>query len=277
MEITNILYPVLVFASLGLLLGLILGYANNKFKVEVDDRIPQVREALPGANCGGCGFAGCDAYAEAVVQGLAKANLCTPGGEGCSTKIGNIMGFTVEAGEANVAYVKCKGTCGIAKVKYQYDGIADCNQAMVVPGSGDKLCSDGCLGLGSCIKVCHFDALEIKDGVAVVNKENCVACGACVDICPKGLIEIVPKKALVLIQCNSKSKGKEVMDSCDVGCIACTLCLKACPKDAIEMNNNLPVIDYKKCVNCGICANKCPKNCIENKRVIVKKTIETKK
>lgn len=277
MEFTSILYPVLVFAGLGLLLGLILGYANDKFKVEVDERIPQVREALPGANCGGCGYAGCDAYAEAVVQGLAKPNLCTPGGDASSSKIGEIMGLKVEAGEAKVAYVRCKGTCEVAKEKYDYEGIKDCNQAMVVPGTGAKSCTYGCLGLGSCIKVCNFGALEIKDGVAVVNKEKCVACGACVGACPKGLIDIVPKKALVLVQCNSKAKGKEVMDACSVGCVSCSLCVKSCPKEAIEMVNNLPVIDYSKCVNCGICANKCPKHSIQNNRVVVKKNLEAKK
>lgn len=267
MNVKEILFPVLSLGGLGLLFGLLLGYANKKFKVEVDERIPKVRECLPGANCGACGFAGCDAYAEAVVsQGMAP-NLCIPGGSSSSEKISEILGVAVEAeSDPQVAYVKCKGTCDKAKKKAVYDGIQDCNMAVLAPGGGDKACEFGCLGLGSCVKACKFDALEIVDGIAKVNEEKCVACGACTEACPKGIIQLVPKKSKIRIQCNSKAKGKEVMDACTVGCISCGLCAKNCPKEAITMVNNLPVIDYDKCVNCGICANKCPKNCIENLR-----------
>ena len=277
MEIKEILFPVLSLGGLGLLFGLLLGFANDKFKVEVDERIPKVRECLPGANCGSCGFAGCDAYAEAVVNGEAKPNLCNPGGSSAASNISEILGISVEMGDPVVAYVHCNGTCNNAKTKSIYYGVKDCNMAMNTPGAGNKSCEFGCLGFGSCVKACKFDALEIVDGVAKVNKDNCVACGACVNACPKGIISIVPKETKVLINCNSHSKGKEVMDACSVGCIGCGLCAKNCPKEAITMVNNLPVIDYSKCVNCGICANKCPKHCIENLRKPVNKTTPTAK
>ncbi len=266
MELTNLIAPVVSLGGLGIVFGLLLGYANDKFKVDVDERIPLVREALPGANCGGCGFAGCDAYAEAVVSGTVKPNKCTPGGAMAVEKISNILGVITEMNDPTAAYVKCKGTCTIAKEKYTYQGIMDCNQAVINPGGGSKACEFGCLGLGSCVKVCQFDALEIIDGVARVNEEKCTSCGACVNACPKGLIEITPVNSRVRIQCNSKNKGKEVMDTCGVGCITCGLCVKNCPEQAIIMTNNLPVIDYSKCVNCGICVGKCPKKTIEDLR-----------
>jgi len=266
MNYDNLIYPVLSLGGLGVIFGLLLGYANDKFKVEVDERIPLVREALPGANCGGCGFAGCDAYAEAVVNNTAKPNKCTPGGAVTIEKISNILGIVTEASEPTTAYVKCQGNCNVAKEKYLYQGIQDCNQAVINSGGGSKACEYGCLGLGSCVKVCQFNALEIVDGIARVIEENCVSCGACVGACPKGLIEITPQQSRVRIQCNSKNKGKEVMDVCSVGCITCGLCVKNCPENAITMTNNLPIIDYSKCTNCGTCVIKCPKKTIEDLR-----------
>lgn len=258
MDINNLLYPALSIGGMGLIFGVVLGYANKKFHVPVDPKIPLVREALPSANCGACGYAGCDAYATAVVEGDAALNLCTVGGSSTSEKIGEIMGVSVETSDRKVAFVKCKGTCGKAKEKYVYDGVKDCRQAVIAPGGGSKACSDGCLGYASCVRACEFNALHIVDGVAVVYKDNCVACEACVKVCPKDLIEMVPDKQEVLIECNSKSKGKSVKDNCEVGCIACTMCVRACPVQAITMVNNLATIDFEKCTNCGICATKCP-------------------
>ncbi|MEG0775744.1 RnfABCDGE type electron transport complex subunit B [Clostridium sp.] len=266
MEMQSLVFPVISLGGLGIIFGLLLGYANDKFKVEVDERIPLVREALPGANCGGCGFAGCDAYAEAVVTGNAKANKCAPGGAVAVEAISNILGVVTETSEPTAAYIKCQGTCSVAKEKYTYQGIMDCNQAVINPGGGSKACEYGCLGLGSCVKVCQFGALEIIDGIARVIEDKCTSCGACVNACPKGLIEITPVNSRVRIQCNSKNKGKDVMDTCSVGCFACGICSKNCPESAITMVNNLPIIDYSKCVNCGICVVKCPKKTIEDLR-----------
>ncbi|MCY6959319.1 RnfABCDGE type electron transport complex subunit B [Clostridium brassicae] len=262
----ELLFPVLALGGLALLFGLVLGYSSKKFAVEVDPKIPQVRECLPGANCGGCGFAGCDAYAEAVVTSGAAPNACPIGGAAASQKIAGIMGLEAGDSEPQIAYVKCQGTCGVAKEKYQYYGLKDCQEAVNVPGAGSKACDFGCLGLGSCVKACAFDALSIEDGVAKVNKDNCVACGACVKACPKDIIELVPQKQLVFVSCNSKDRGLDVKNACSVGCIGCGLCAKACPKDAITMVNNLSVIDYSKCVNCGLCAQKCPTKAILNFR-----------
>ncbi|MBE6044398.1 MAG: Fe-S cluster domain-containing protein [Clostridium thermopalmarium] len=262
----EILYPILSIGGLGLVFGSLLGFASKKFAVPVDERVPLIRECLPGANCGGCGFAGCDAYAEAVASGNAAPNCCPIGGAPVAAKIGEVMGIKVEASEPKMAYVKCQGTCEKAKDSYKYYGLEDCQQAMNVPGSGAKSCSYGCLGYGSCVKACQFDAIDIVDGVAKVNKDNCVACGACVTACPKGIIELVPQKQKVFVTCNSKDKGLDVKNSCSVGCIACTLCVKACPKEAITMVDNLSVIDYSKCVNCGLCEKKCPTKAILNFR-----------
>jgi electron transport complex protein RnfB len=258
MDINNLIYPIISIGGLGLVFGVVLGYANKKFYVPVDPNVPLVREALPGANCGACGFAGCDAYATAVVAGDAALNLCTVGGSSTAEKIGEVLGVTVEMANPKVAFVKCKGTCSVAKEKYVYDGIMDCRQAVIAPGGGPKACADGCLGFASCVRACEFNALHIIDGVAVVYKDNCVVCEACVKVCPKDLIEMVPVSQEVLIECNSKSKGKSVKDDCSVGCIACTMCVKVCPEQAIVMVNNLATIDFDKCTNCGLCATKCP-------------------
>lgn len=262
MDINNLLYPVLSIGGMGLVFGVVLGYANKKFHVPVDPKVPLVREALPSANCGACGFAGCDAYAAAVVDGGTPLNLCSVGGASVAQNIGEIMGLTVETANPKVAFVKCKGTCGVAKEKYVYDGVMDCRQAVIAPGEGPKACSDGCLGFASCVRACEFNALHIIDGVAVVYKDNCVACGTCIKVCPKNLIELVPATQEVLIECNSKSKGKSVKENCGVGCIACTMCVKVCPSEAITMVNNLATIDFEKCTQCGLCSTKCPTKAI---------------
>ncbi|MBZ9688742.1 RnfABCDGE type electron transport complex subunit B [Clostridium estertheticum] len=258
----NLIYPIISIGGMGLVFGVVLGYANKKFHVPVDPKVPLVREALPSANCGACGFAGCDAYAAAVVEGGTPLNLCSVGGASVAENIGEIMGVSVETLNPQVAFVKCKGTCNVAKEKYEYDGIRDCRQAVIAPGEGPKACSDGCMGFASCVRACEFNALHIIDGVAVVYKDNCVACGACIAVCPKNLIEFVPASQEVLVECNSKSKGKSVKENCEVGCIACTMCVKVCPTEAIVMVNNLATIDFEKCIQCGLCATKCPTKAI---------------
>jgi len=262
MDVRNLIYPVLSIGGLGMVFGVVLGYANKKFHVPTDPKIPLVREVLPSANCGGCGYAGCDAYAAAVVSGDASLNLCSVGGSSVAEKIGEILGLSVETESLKVAFVKCKGTCSVAKEKYEYDGIIDCRQAVIAPGGGPKACFDGCLGFASCVRACEYNALHIIDGVAVVYKNNCVACGACIKVCPKDLIEFVPANQEVLIECNSKLKGKAVKDNCEVGCIACTMCVKVCPTEAITMVNNLATINFEKCIQCGLCATKCPTKAI---------------
>lgn len=262
MDIMSIAYPIISLGGLGILFGVLLGYASKKFAVEVDPKVSLVRDALPGANCGGCGYAGCDACAKAMVEGLVSANACPVGNAECVSKIGEILGVKVELGERKTAFVKCNGTCHVSKEKYKYYGVMDCISASMIPGGGAKACSYGCLGLSSCVKVCAFGALSIENGIAVVDQEKCTRCGMCVATCPKGLIEIVPVSKQIRVACNSKDKGKDVKDSCSVGCIACTLCVKACQYDAIKFENNLARVDYEKCTQCNACVEKCPTKAI---------------
>lgn len=255
----TILLSVAVVGAVGLVIGILLGIAGKIFYVKEDERIPLVREQLPGNNCGGCGYAGCDALAKAIVEGIAPPDACPAGcGPDNLARIGEIMGMEVEAGERQVMFVKCDGRCGIAKDKYNYYGEIDCRQAAVSPGRGPKACSYGCLGFGSCMKVCDFDAISIVDGVAVIDEEKCVNCGKCMKECPNGVIERVPYRAIRKVQCNNKDKGKTVKDMCKSGCLGCGLCAKLCESGAITMVNNLPVIDVSKCTDCRKCIDKCP-------------------
>ena len=262
----EILLPVIIVTVIGLLLGLGLALASKFMAVPVDEKESKLRECLPGANCGGCGFPGCGGCAGAIVAGTAPVNACPVGGAAAAEKIGAIMGVEASSAEPVAAFVKCGGTCEKAKDKYEYFGIDDCNFAVQLAGGGSKSCSYGCLGLGSCKKACAFGAIEIVDGIAVVDKDKCVACGKCVSACPKHIIELLPAKKKVKVQCSSKDMGKNVIPNCSVGCIACKICEKNCPFDAIHVIDNLAVIDYDKCKACGICANKCPKGVLTGKR-----------
>lgn len=257
MDIINILLPVASMSGLGLALGLGLGFAGKKFAVEIDERQEQIQAVLPGANCGGCGYPGCGGLATAIVKGEAKTNSCPVGGSEVAKKIADILGVTTEKVEIKTSYVKCNGNYNNAKLKYEYSGLKDCRAAASTPGGGDKGCTFGCLGLGTCISVCKFGALSIVNGIAVVNKEKCTACSACVNICPKNLIELVPINSSVRIQCNSKDKGKDTKDNCTVGCIGCKRCEKVCKNDAIHVIENIAKIDYSKCINCKECVEVC--------------------
>ena len=263
---TNILiYGVLSLAGVGLALGIILGIASKVFAVEEDERIPILVAALPGANCGGCGFAGCAAFANGLVKGAAKTNGCPVGGEPTAIKVAEILGVEAEIGNKMVAYVRCAGDCEKANRRYEYTGYKDCFAEAQMADGGSKTCTYGCLGSGTCVSVCGFDAIDIVNGVAVINEDKCTSCGACVSACPKSLIEIVPAKQHVRVACNSKDLGKVVNTACGVGCIACRICEKNCPHDAIHVNANVAHVDYDKCTMCNVCFEKCPKNTIHSK------------
>ena len=262
----GILFPVVVMGGLGVIFGALLAFASQKFAVEVDPRQTQIRALLPGANCGGCGFPGCDGYAEACVTANAKPNLCAAGGPEVAAKIAEILGVTAEASEPMVAYVRCQGALNRTVKDCVYQGFHDCREAVVVPGKGPDACSFGCLGFGTCVKVCAFGAISVKDGLAVVDRDKCVACGACVAECPKGVIALIPKKELFQVGCSNPLKGPFVKKVCSIGCIGCGICVKACPKQAIELKDALASIDPAKCVNCGLCEQKCPVHAITDAR-----------
>ena len=251
-----------IVGAIGIFIGLFLGIAGIKFKVEVDEREEAILGNLPGNNCGGCGYAGCSGLAAAIVKGEAPVNACPVGGEKVGNAIAEIMGVASEASEPMVAFVHCQGDCDKAKTDYEYTGAQDCRMLSFVPNGGPKSCNSGCLGFGTCAAVCPFDAIHVVNGVAVVDKEKCKACGKCIAVCPKKLISLIPKKAAVKVACSSTDKGPVAMKACDVACIGCGLCVKNCPSEAIRVENFHAIIDYEKCTSCGTCILKCPKKAI---------------
>jgi len=261
LNIKAVLIAAAVVAGTALLIGAMLGVAGKFFQVEVDEKEVKVREMLPGNNCGGCGYAGCDTLAKEIVAGNAPANAC-PVARANHGLIADIIGAQVEAAERKVAYVHCKGTCDKTTIKYHYDGLADCKKLALIPGHGEKLCAFGCMGYGSCVRVCQDDAIKIVNGVAVVDKEKCIGCARCVKECPNHLIELIPYDTKYAVSCNSNAKGKDVKVACEVGCIGCGICAKVCEFGAITLENNLARIDASKCTGCGKCAEKCPSKII---------------
>ena len=261
MDITGIIISTSIVAGAGILIGVLLGIASKVFHVEVDEKEIQVRELLPGNNCGGCGYAGCDQLAKAIVTGEALASACPVGGTQAAKSIAEIVGGDAEV-VRKTAFVKCGGTADKTTRKYDYSGNKSCIEAAFVPGSGEKSCKYGCMGYGSCVDVCEFNAIHVKNGIAVVDREECVACGKCVKACPKNLIEIIPYDNKYIVACISQYPGKQVKTICQTGCIACKICEKACQFDAIHVENNIAKIDYEKCTNCGECAKKCPSKII---------------
>ena len=254
-----------VVGGTGLVIAALLGVASEKFKVPVDEKEIAVRDCLPGNNCGGCGYAGCDGLAKAIAAGEAPVGACPVGGSLVADQIAAIMGVEADSAEKQVAFVKCAGTCEKAKIKYIYSGNEDCVSAASVPGGGPKACEYGCTGFGSCVKVCDFDAIHIVDGIAEVDPEKCVACGKCTAVCPKSLIELIPytaSKEGMKVHCNSRGFGKPVKEVCKAGCIGCKMCTRVCETGSITVNNNIAHIDYSTCTNCGACAAKCPSKII---------------
>lgn len=258
---TEIILAVVIVGIIGLLFGALLAYAAVVFKVEKDDRVERIEEELPGANCGACGFAGCSAYATAIVEGGAPVNMCSVGKDPVAKKIATIMGVQAAKVEPKVARVMCAGDCSVATNKYEYVGISDCAAAARLAG-GPKECPNGCLGFGSCIKACKFDAISIVDGIARIDETKCTACGSCIKTCPKNVIAFVPVQNKVWVPCNNVEMGKFTGKYCKAGCIGCKICEKTCPVGAITVVDNHATIDYTKCVSCGLCADKCPKKLI---------------
>lgn len=263
MSITGIIIAAVIVGGVGLFIGVFLGFSGKAFAVDVDEREEAILGVLPGNNCGGCGYAGCAGLATAIAKGEAEVSGCPVGGGSVTTQIAAIMGQDVNEQKRMVAFVKCAGTKEQARQDYQYYGVQDCKLMAYVQNGGPKSCKYGCLGYGSCVKACPFDAIHIVDNIAVVDKEACKACGKCIATCPNSLIELVPYEQKHLVQCSSRSKGKEVMTVCKAGCIGCKMCQKVCPSGAIAVEENMAHIDPEKCTNCGLCAEKCPKKIIK--------------
>ena len=262
MSITGVLIAALIVGGTGVFIGVFLGIAGKKFAVEVDEKEEAILAELPGNNCGGCGYAGCSGLAAAIAKGEAPVGQCPVGCAPVAAKIAAIMGE--EAGESvhEVAFVKCAGTCEKAKQAYDYTGITDCQMAAMMQNGGPKGCSFGCLGFGSCVRACPFDAIHIVNGVAVVDKEACKACGKCIAKCPHHLIELAPYEQKTFVGCSSHAKGKAVTTACELGCIGCKKCEKTCPNGAITVTDFCAHIDYDKCTNCGACKEACPRKVI---------------
>ncbi len=264
MDFKEIIIAVASLCVISLIIGIVLSLAEKIFHVEVNELEVKVREELPGSNCGGCGYAGCDSLAKAIAAGEAVVSACPVGGMPVAEKIAAIMGQEVGDVEKKVAYVKCDGNCEKRESDYNYFGVDSCVYAAKMPGSSPYSCKYGCLGFGSCAKVCDQRAIRIIDGKAVVDEELCIACGKCLRICPHNLIELIPSGSKFRVQCSSKSRGKEVRDACSAGCIGCSICAKNCPNDAIVFENNIAKIDYSKCTHCGLCEQKCPRKIIKS-------------
>ena len=263
MDITVILSPIVTIGGMGLLFGLGLGIAAKKFAVPVDERVEAIKECLPGANCGGCGLAGCETMAKAIVSGESEINGCPVCNEKQIEAIAKIMGQEAKATEKKVAVVRCKGNHEAAGQKFEYEGLMTCQDANLL-GGGPKLCSYGCLGLGSCMTACSFGAITMKDGLPVVDRNQCVGCGVCEKQCPRSVIHLISRISSYHVNCVSKDRGKDVKVACKVGCIGCGLCIKQCEQGAIKLDNNHAVIDTKLCIGCGKCGMKCPTKAISN-------------
>jgi len=257
----TILIPIIGLGGLGLLFGLFLAYASKKFAVEVDPKVEKLIETLPGANCGGCGYPGCAGYADAVAKGIAKIDLCSPGGGDVVKKIASIMGMDAAANKIpEIAAVQCRGGNAEAVNRFNYQGIQDCTAAQLI-GGGHKGCTYGCLGLGTCVRACPFDALHMgPNGLPIVDEEKCTGCGLCVKACPRKIITLIPINQKIFLGCVSQDKGKKVKEVCSVGCNGCTLCSKPkiTPTGSVEMKGNLPIIKNIYAEDLLVAYEKCP-------------------
>ena len=275
---TTIIWTIVAITVLGVVLAGVLYLIANKFKVEEDPRIDEVEKVMPGANCGGCGFAGCRAFAQACVEAPnLDNNFCPVGGNEVMKKVAAVLGMEVKEKAPMVAVVRCNGTCANRPVVNEYDGRQSCKVKAALY-SGDTGCPYGCLGCGDCVEACQFGAISMdpETGLPVVDEEKCTSCGACVKACPKHIIELRnkgPKGRRVFVSCVNKDKGGVARKACSAACIGCGKCAKVCPFGAITMENNLAYIDFTKCKLCKKCVAECPTGAIHavNFPVIVPK------
>jgi len=261
-EILTAVIPVVI---IGIVCAAVLVIASKLMAVKEDKRFFEIRECLPGANCGACGYAGCDGYAKALCENAdVKTNLCVPGGDSVSKQISGVLGVEYSEVMKYTAVVHCGGDCTCTNDKAYYEGIKSCEGAKLLYGGKEK-CIYGCIGLGDCMNVCPHNAICIKNGVAFIDADDCVGCGLCVKTCPNGLISLVPDTDRVIVTCSNKDKGALTKKVCDNGCIGCKKCERSCTKGAVKVTDNCAVIDYEKCVGCpdfAVCAEVCSSKCI---------------
>ncbi len=260
-----VLSSVLTLFGLGLVAAIVLAAASRVFYVEEDPRVEAVMDALPGANCGGCGYAGCEGYAIAVVNDPSvSAALCVAGSADTTITVGELTGKSVGAADPMVSFRRCDKISGNVKARYTYHGLSSCAGVTLLM-NGSDLCNWSCLGFGDCVEVCPFDAMEIKDGLVVISAAKCTGCGMCIKACPRNSLDLIPVRARVAVTCATKDKLRAVMDVCEVGCINCGKCIKACPAKAISQKDSRIEIDQQKCLSYGAeceeaCIGVCPRN-----------------
>lgn len=255
---SGVITAVGVLCAIGAVCALVLVFASKTMSVPENEKFPAIRECLAGANCGACGYAGCDGYATALAEGReTRTNLCTPGGAAAAAGVAAVLGVEGEAVVPQAAYVRCAGDCEKAEHKYEYQGIETCAGANSL-FAGEWACPSGCLGYGDCQRACPQDAIHVRNGVAWVDYGKCIGCGICVRQCPKQVISLRPVTGRVLVRCSSRQPGAAVRKACSTGCIGCKKCERTCEHDAIHVTDNLAQIDYEKCVGCGACVENCP-------------------
>lgn len=254
--------PIGIVVGVGLLAGIILTVAAKFMAVEEDPTAMEINEILPGANCGGCGYAGCADYANALAEDHdLPTNLCPPGGSATARAISEILGVSFEAAVPNFAIMKCSGSKEKTNYNMIYEGHQTC-AANKLFYRGRGTCEMACLGFGDCEKVCDYGAIKMENGIAVINRFRCIGCAACAKVCPNNLIELVPQGTRTYVGCSSVDTAANTRKNCITGCIACNICVKVCKFEAISIVDNHAVIDYEKCKDCGLCAKKCPQKVI---------------
>lgn len=260
---SSIFLATIIVSTIGIVLGVGLAIASIVMAVPIDEKAEAINEVLPGANCGACGFSGCAGYADALSKGkTTDTALCAPGGNDVVEQIATVLGVAAGNIVPKSAVVMCHGTKANCDTILNYVGVQTCKSAAQL-FEGPKACNYGCLGFGDCAHACPYDAINLCDGIAVVNPLACRACKVCINTCPKNLIELVPlyeTKAAVF--CKNKNRGALTRKECKVGCIGCTKCVKACEFDAITIENNVAHVDPEKCTGCGICIEGCPTKCL---------------
>lgn len=260
MDFTLILIAVLIVAGIGLVVGLVLAIASAVMAVPVDEKAKEIEEALPGANCGACGFSGCSGYAKALADGKAKNGACAPGGEACAKKIAEILGEESSGVEKKVATVRCMGIAENTEDKVNYQGVESCAGAKLLGSKG--LCGFGCLGFGDCALVCSFEAITVCNGVANINTFLCGGCGMCAEACPQKIISVVPAKKQAIVRCSNCDKGAQAKKACKAACIGCKKCEKVCESGAVTVVDFKATVDPDKCTGCGLCVEACPQGTI---------------